>query len=96
MAVTSGVGVYVNTCIYHVLSQQIDSSKTTRLFLMKQLQQPQLISNMYVYTMPPPDARNLSSGTTPALSADSASGLRGTGWRRHGAAATSPRGPPRS
>ena len=33
IAVMSGVGMYVNTCIY--LSQQIDSSETTRLFLMK-------------------------------------------------------------
>ena len=33
IAVMPGVGMYVNTCIYHVLSQQIDSSKTTILNL---------------------------------------------------------------
>ena len=50
IAVMPGVGMYVNTCIYHVLSQQMDSSKTTRLFLMKQLKQPHSISHMYVYS----------------------------------------------
>ena len=50
IAVMPGVGKYVNTCTYHVLSQQIDSSKTTRLFLMKQLKQSHSISHMYVYT----------------------------------------------
>ena len=50
IAVMPGVGMYVNTRIYHVLSQQIDSSKTTRLFLMKQLKQPHSISHMYVYS----------------------------------------------
>ena len=34
IAVMPGVGMYVNTCIYHVLSQQIHSGKTTRLNLM--------------------------------------------------------------
>ena len=34
ITVMPGVGMYVNTCIYHVLSQQIDYSKTTRLNLM--------------------------------------------------------------
>ena len=29
VTVMPGVGMCVNTCIYHVLSQQIDSSKTT-------------------------------------------------------------------
>ena len=35
IAVMPGVGMYVNACIFHVLSQQIHSSKTTRLFLLK-------------------------------------------------------------
>ena len=38
IAVIPGVGMYVNTCIYHVLSQQVDSRKTTRLNLMNWLE----------------------------------------------------------
>ena len=36
ITVMPGVAIYANTCVCHVLSQQIDFSKTTRPVLVKQ------------------------------------------------------------
>ena len=36
IAVMPGVAMYLNTCVCHVLSQHIESGKTTIIFFMKQ------------------------------------------------------------